>query len=203
MCDSVTILSPQLTGATDVVDASNVPVGSWVSRSGGGFTIVGTTPKNATCAGNAALTAAGGSTHHGDLVGVPGSTTGHAVLVGESGEVGARLAIETSGALRWGSGQSMSFDTTLERMISAVILFAGPVKLPPGQMHSTLVAVKGANTTDIATATLSTLGDQLVSVSARVAAVDRVLVMFLAPHGGAADINLPSGHLRVVVTKFG
>ena len=41
--DSVTILSPQQSGATDVVDADNIPVGSWVSRSGGGFTIVGTT----------------------------------------------------------------------------------------------------------------------------------------------------------------
>jgi hypothetical protein len=41
--DSVTILSPQQSGTTDVVDADNIPVGSWVSRSGGGFTIVGTT----------------------------------------------------------------------------------------------------------------------------------------------------------------
>ena len=201
--DSVTILSPQLTGATDVVDASNVPAGAWVSRSGGGFTIVGTTPENATCAGNAALTAAGGATHGGDLVGVPGSTAGHALLVGESGEIGARLAIETSGALRWGSGHSFNFDTTMERMISTVVAFAGPVQLRPGHMHSTTVTVSGANTTDIASATLSTLGEALVSMSARVAAPDRVLVMWMAPPGGATDVSLPSGDLRVVVTKFG
>ena len=200
--DSVTILSPQLTGATDVVDADNVPAGAWVSRSGGGFTIVGSTSKNASCAGNAALTAAGGATHRGDLVGVGGSTAGHALLVGESGELGARLAVETSGALRWGSGKSFSFDTTLERMISVVSDFSGGVTLAPGAMHSTSVAVAGVSTLDIAAATLSSLGDRLVRVSARVAKADRVLVMFEAPLHGA-EISLPSGQLRVVVTKFG
>ena len=114
--DSITILSSQLTGASDVLDCNNVPVGEWVSRSGGGFTVVGTA--NDTAAGNAVLTASGGKTGHGDYVGRPGSTRGHALLVGESGETGARLAIETSGALRWGTGSSPTFDTTLKRIIS-------------------------------------------------------------------------------------
>lgn len=96
--DSVTILSPQQSGSTDVVDAENIPVGSWISRSAGGFTVVGTTDKNATVAGNAALTATGGRTQHGDEISAHGDTMGHALLVGESGEIGARLAIETSGA---------------------------------------------------------------------------------------------------------
>jgi hypothetical protein len=84
--DSVTVLSSQLTGATDVLDGENMPVGSWVSRSGGGFTFVGTA--NDSAVGNARLTAAGGSSHEGDWVpGFPapgwhpndtvGTTAGH------------------------------------------------------------------------------------------------------------------------------
>ena len=197
--DAVTILSPQQSGATDVVDADNIPVGSWVSRSGGGFTIVGTTNTNATVGGNAALTATGGRTQHGEYVSAHGATAGHAVLVGESGEIGARLALETSGAIRWGSGQSFSFDTTLERMITNTTDFEA--QIPSGKTHTTSVAVSGAATADIASATLSTLGDQLVTVTARVAAAGRVLVVF--KNEAEVDANLPSGTLRVAVTKFG
>ena len=48
---AVTTFSSQLTGATDCVDGDNKPVGAWVARSGGGFTIVGTA--NDSAVGNA------------------------------------------------------------------------------------------------------------------------------------------------------
>ena len=67
-------MSSQLTGAADVRDARNLPRGAWASRSGGGFTIVGTA--NATAVGNAALTASGGATHAGEFIGHAGSTRG-------------------------------------------------------------------------------------------------------------------------------
>lgn len=102
-------------------------------------------------------------------------------------------------AVRWGSGKTFSFDTTLERIISVVTEFEA--QIPSGKTHTTSVAVAGASTTDIASATLSTLGDLLVTVTARVAAVGRVLVVF--KNEADVDASLPSGILRVAVTKFG
>ena len=163
--DSVTVVSSQLTGAADVVDADNLPRGAWASRSAGGFTIVGTA--NSTEGGNARLTASGGATHRGDVIGSGGVTKGHALLVGESGEPAARLAIETNGALRWGDGQSMDFDTTLQRLISNATQCDLP-QLEPGSVTAVNVTVAGAAPADVVTATLSSLGDALVFVSARV-----------------------------------
>ena len=197
--DSVTVLSPQLTGATDVLDANNTPVGAWTSRSGGGFTIVGTTNPNSTAA-NAALTASGGATHRGDDFGVAGSTAGHALLVGESGEVGARLAVETSGALRWGTGSTFSFDTTLERICANVTQLDLP-SLGAGEVATAKVRVAAAEPVDVATATLSTLGESLVVVSARVSASGTVLAVF--KNEGPRAVDLPPGTLRAVVTKVG
>ena len=111
---ALTTFGSQLTGATDCVNGDNKPVGSWVARSGGGFTIVGTS--NDSAVGNARLSAAGGDTHSNgnasdihNFIGKPGNAVGHALLVGESGERHARLAIETSGAMRWADGNSDSF----------------------------------------------------------------------------------------------
>ena len=189
----------QLTGSTDVLDASNRPVGAWTSRSAGGFTIVGTANENLT-APTAALTASGGATRRGDYVGVAGSTAGHALLVGESGEVGARLAIETSGALRWGSGQSFNFDTTLERLLQNTTSYDPPA-LAAGEATSVSVQVRGAEPSDLAAATLSTLGDSLVVASARVASKGRALVVF--KNEGSESVDLRVGTLRVMVTKLG
>jgi|EP01047_Picozoa_sp_COSAG01_P019265 hypothetical protein len=62
------------------------------------------------------------------------------------------------------------------------------------------VVVVGAKVADAVTATLSTLGDALVLVSARVAATDRVLVLFHNPT--KANISLGKGTLRAVVTEM-
>ena len=145
------------------------------------------------------LTASGGATHRGDFVGVAGITAGHALLVGESGEPAARLAIETNGALRWGDGQSMNFDTTLQRCISNSTEFNLP-RLEPGGVTSTNITVTGAAPTDVVAATLSSLGDALIFVSARVAAGSRVLVLF--KNEGPAPVDLEMGTLRAAVSKF-
>ena len=188
--DSVTVLSSQLTGAADVLDSANVPRGSWASRSAGGFTIVSTTDLAAK--GTAVLTAAGGKTRWG-------STRGHALLVGESGDTAARLAIETNGALRWGDGVASDFDTTLARIISNASTIDLP-PLDPGAVTTANVTVRGADVQDVVTSTLSSLGDALVFVSARVAAASRVLVIFR--NEGLERVDLPSGVLRVAVSKF-
>ena len=194
--DSVTVLSSQLTGSADVVDAHNVPRGAWAARSGGGFTIVGTA--NESAVGNAILTASGGATHRGDYVGRVGITRGHALLLGESGERAARLAIETSGALRWGDGKSHSFDTTLHRVTTnSTTLDLPPIK--PGGLATASIHVRGAETADTVQATLTSLGDALIFVSARVAAAGRVLVLF--KNEGEETVDLDAGVLRATVSR--
>ena len=207
--DSVTVLSSQITGASDVLNAENIPVGSWVSRSGGGFTFVGTA--NDSAVGNAKLTATGGSSHHGDWVpGFPapgfhpndtaGTTAGHGVLLGESGEAYSRMAIETSGAIRWGDGASDSFHTTLRRVKSNATQYDLP-PLPVGGVVSVRVDVARAMSTDVVTASYSSLAFELIFVSVRVAKEGVALVLFRNEDEKAVDV--PSGTLRVVASTFG
>ena len=61
------------------------------------------------------------------------------------------------------------------------------------------IDVEGASTADVVSATLSSLGDELVMVSARVAAAGRAIVLF--KNEGDKDLNIPQGTLRVVVTE--
>eukprot|EP01046_Picozoa_sp_COSAG06_P003171 COSAG06_NODE_120_length_23106_cov_18.311862_13_plen_206_part_00 len=108
--NSVTILSAQETGSLDVLDAHNTPVGSWISRSAGGFTFVGGTAPSAGqgyghVAGEATLTAGG---RGGD-----GDTSQHAALVGLSGQSNARFAIDSDGSLHWGDGTNDTFHTSM------------------------------------------------------------------------------------------
>eukprot|EP01051_Picozoa_sp_SAG22_P002184 SAG22_NODE_96_length_20771_cov_33.186018_8_plen_321_part_00 len=93
--NSVTILSSQLTGSIDVLDAENNPIGSWASRSAGGFTFVTEAPVVGPGRHShpAALTAGGR--------GADADTAAHAVLVGLSGESNARFAVDGDGSMHW------------------------------------------------------------------------------------------------------
>jgi hypothetical protein len=170
----VTSFSSQLTGATDVLDGENRPVGSWVARSGGGFTIVGNADDAAV--GNTQLTAHGGDTHSNgnatdvaNFIGKNSSTVGHALLVGQTGERHARLAVETSGALRWGDGHAISFHTTLRRVRSNSTALDLPA-IEPGGVTRAEIRLEGALSTDMVAASLSSLGEELIFVTARVSA---------------------------------
>lgn len=203
---ALTTFGSQLTGATDCVDGDNKPAGSWVARSGGGFTVVGTSNDSAT--GNAKLSAAGGDTHSNgnasdinNFIGKPGSAVGHALLVGESGETHARLAIETSGAMRWGDGDSDSFHTTLRKIRSNATMLDLPTLKAAGGVFSTKLPLNGAVETDIVTVGLSSLGEALVSVTARVSSMGTVLVLFR--NDGDSDVDVEPGTLRVAAASFG
>ena len=87
---SVTILSSQLTGSVDVLETHNVPQGSWISRSAGGFTFVGGAT---TLAGQAYGHVAGEATLTPGGRGAKADTGQHAALVGLSGERSASFAI--------------------------------------------------------------------------------------------------------------
>eukprot|EP01052_Picozoa_sp_SAG31_P026774 SAG31_NODE_2453_length_5662_cov_161.116442_2_plen_80_part_00 len=62
------------------------------------------------------------------------------------------------------------------------------------------VVVEGAETADVVAATLSSIGDRLVSLTARVASSGRVLVLF--KNEAADDVLIPRGTLRVVITEM-
>ena len=107
--------------------------------------------------------------------------------------------METSGALRWGDGAS-DFHSTLRSMRSN----ATEVDLPPikaGGVASVSVGLEGSSTTDVVTASLSSLGDAMVFVSARVAADGRALVLFR--NEGEEAVDAAKGTLRVAAAAFG
>jgi hypothetical protein len=120
-------------------------------------------------------------------------------MVGQSGESNARLAIETSGAIRWGDGDSDSFHTTLHKVRSSTVEIDLPT-IDPGKIFTTKLSLEDAIETDIVTAGLSSLGEALLSVSARVSSKGTVMVMFRNDGDVAADVE--KGMLRVAVTSF-
>ena len=122
------------------------------------------------------------------------------MLLGESGEAYSRMAIETSGAIRWGDGASDSFHTTLRRVKSNATQYDLP-PLPVGGVVSVRVDVAGAMPTDVVTASYSSLAFELIFVSARVAKEGVALVLFRNEDEKAVDV--PSGTLRVVASTFG
>jgi hypothetical protein len=128
------------------------------------------------------------------------TTVGHGLLLGESGETHARLAIETSGAMRWGSGSSADFHTTVLGVVANSTEY-DLGSLDSGDVASTTVHVDGAKTTDVVTAALSSLGEALVIVSARVSRAGRVLVMF--KNEEKETVAVAKGTLQVLVSKIG
>ena len=83
----MTVIDGMRTGSGDIRDSNDLPIGSWLSRSSGGWVVVGDAPATMEPA-EAAL-------------GVRGvAAEAHAVLVGQSGEANARLGIVSDGAIR-------------------------------------------------------------------------------------------------------
>jgi hypothetical protein len=194
----VTVLSSQLTGGNDVVDERDRPIGSWASRSAGGWTLV--------AARESPDAAAKAKEHNQSLafaesrLTAQGSDTGtHALLVGQSGEAGARLAVEGSGAMRFADGGASGWHTTAAAQRSNATLW-DPPPLSPGELASTDIGLAGALPADIVTCTHEMLGEHAVFVSGRVASAGRVRV-FMRNDGGEA-VDLPRGTLRVATVQY-
>jgi hypothetical protein len=196
---AVTVLSPQLTGGNDVLDAANRPVGAWVSRSAGGLTVVAG-DGGADGPPNDALLTAGAASPSGpggEMVGTLSSS--HALLVGVSGERNARLGLESTGAVRWGTGKSAKFDTTLQRLRTNTSVVGG-MEMPAGMLHRLTVAVEGAAKGDVCMATHTALGEEeAVFVHCRVVKPGAVLVFLKNEELGSVSIG--AGELRVVVAS--
>jgi hypothetical protein len=194
----VTMLSSQLTGGNDVVDERDRPVGSWASRSAGGWTLVAALPSPDA--------AAKAKEHNQSLAFAEsrltsqGSDTGtHALLVGQGGETGARLAVEGSGAIRFADPDSVGWHTTVSAHRSNVALY-DPPPLLAGKRVSTDIGLTAALPGDIVTATHEMLGDHAVFVSARVASAGRVRVFLRNEEEETVD--LPQGKLRVATVQY-
>ena len=195
----VTVLSSQLTGGNDVVDERDRPIGSWASRSAGGWTLV---------AEQESPSAAPKAKEHNETLAfaesrlsAQGSDTGtHALLVGQSGESGARFAIEGSGAMRFADGgSSIGWHTTIAAQRSNATRW-DPPPLAPGKLTSTNIGLAGAQTADIVTCTHEMLGDHAVFVSGRVAEAGRVRVFMR--NDSDEEVDLPLGLLRVATVQY-
>ena len=159
---AVTVIDGGRTGSGDVRDANDLPAGSWLSRSSGGWVIVGDAaakpPTNA-------------------HMGVRGAAAeAHALLVGQSGEANARLGIGSDGAIRWRSTNSTAkgFDASLLGRLSTNVTYDAP-SIKPGGWVKTTLGLDGAQPGDVVDATLTTLGEAAVFLSARVSSLGVVL----------------------------
>ena len=154
-----------------------------------------------------ALTAAAKAREHNETLAFAESrlsaqgsdTSTHALLVGQSGDLGARLAIEGDGALRFADGGSSGWHTTVVSQRSNATIW-DPPPLAPGRLTSTDIGLVGAKTSDIVTCTHEMLGDHLVFVSGRVAETGRIRV-FLR-NDGPDEVDLSAGTLRVATVQY-
>jgi hypothetical protein len=214
--NSVTVLSSQSTGSLDVLDAEDTPVGSWVSRSAGGFTFVG----QAAVAGSSdANRTAGEATLSAGGLKSSAMTETHAALIGVSGESSARFAIDHDGSLHWGDGESNTFHTTIMVVQSASSILpsmtvepnvarVASIPLPPSNEPSG----GGGDTHTMATCETShaslTEQNSELEISCRVgekgAAADnspRSVVVVLRNHG-SEPTTLEAGRALVVVRSY-
>ena len=193
----VTILTGQLSGAADVRDYKDRPVGGWVARSAGGWTLVGQVT-NVTEMGGANLSAWGDRKQPSES---------KVLTIGQSHETGARLAVEADGTIRYGDGDGPAgFHTALRRQVSNTTAW-DPPSVPAGGFATTNVTLAGAVPGDLCIASLSSAGGSLaLEVSARVVADGEALVVLR--HLGAADggagqpLDAAPGLLRVVALQY-
>jgi hypothetical protein len=193
----LTVESSQKLGGNDCVNDENVAVGQTVSRSSGGWTVVGAGLPAASC--NASSVPAN--------LTAQGVTKSHALLVGVSGESQARLAIETSGEMYYGSGKKAGgFHTGVRQHISNTTAW-GPMMIPAGKFAALDMFLVGAKPGDIVTATHAGLGREFaLIVSARVVAHDAETgfgTVAVAVHNtGGAAVDLAAGVVRAAIVQY-
>eukprot|EP01043_Picozoa_sp_COSAG02_P080372 COSAG02_NODE_19071_length_901_cov_1.948878_2_plen_175_part_01 len=155
----VTLNNPSFDGAVDVRSVSDVPTGEYVSRTAGGWTFVGPSPvsKHATQAGLLRNDA-------------------HAMLIGRSGDQNARWAVDHSGAMHWGNGESDIFTSTLSSRQTTTTVW--PVlTLHPGEAHGAHAPLPGVMPADICTCSHDGLGEVLVQLTCHVAKPGNIYIV--------------------------
>ena len=190
----LTVMNSQALGGNDCLDSKNLPVGNWVSRSWGGWTMVGEGhPANADLKLATVASDLTASEEHG--------SPSHALLVGVPGEEHARLAIETSGEILYGDGSADGWQTGVRRHISNSTQW-GPGEIAAGDTATKVLLLVGAVPGDIVTAAHGGLdaGNLDISCSARVTEVGSVMIV-LRNHGTSAAA-VSTGIARVAVVQY-
>ena len=186
----ITIFSGQLSGSVDVVDAHNLPAGPYVSRSAGGFAIVGTATNDS-------------DTGHANLSAWRMGYS-RALTVGQRGDSGASFVLESDGAMRYGDGDAAQpFHTSLKRQVSNTSAY-DPPPLAPGAAATTTVALRGAAVGDLLLASHTGMGaSTALEISARcVKAGEALVIMRHVAGGGSAVIDPEKGQLRVAALQY-
>ena len=132
-----------------VVNGSGASIGPAVVGTAGGLSFTGMAtclPDTKDCNGQHALNAS-------DVSAYTLESAEHPIVIGNSGEAFARLAIESDGSLLWGNGAG-PFDTTLRRHIARTVLW-DPESIAPGGSTAILMDVDGALPGDVAAAVCS------------------------------------------------
>jgi hypothetical protein len=193
----VTILDAMEDGALDVRDENDRYAGQFVSRSAGGWTIVG--PDAAKAANETSLNP---------------SSNSHALSLGQSGETTSRFALEHDGTMRWrtsGSGAGAggvsdppqvrtSFDAGIAPPRTAQFVWpAVHLDGSPHGRHSSSYHLQGAAPSDICTCSHDSLGTAEVQLSCHVSAIDTVLVVLRNAAGVTTKCG--AGTVRVLLTR--
>ena len=183
----ITIETGGMTGAPDVLDAENIPFGSWLSRSAGGWLGVG-----AATGSNASNMSA-----HGD------GADSHALLFGLAGERNARVALDFDGSMWYGAGDG-PFETTVRPPTSASVLWDPPA-LEAGGVATLEVEVAGAVHGALCVVSHEAMGDAYVAsagglpvLSGFVVSAGKVLAVL--KNEGVVGMDVGPGKLSVVAT---
>lgn len=191
--ETATIIDAMSDGSLTVRDEKDRMVGGFVSRSAGGWTIVGNEPLNAT------------SKNDLDV------RNSHALLLGRSGETHARFALEHDGTMIHWNASTMA-TTAAGAVASSTSVHVHPPRTAKttwpalelaaagkGATHSEQLTVAGAVLGDICTCTHSGLGRAIVQISCHVSAADSVLVVL---RNAASVVTSVSGApVRVLLTR--
>ena len=190
----------------DVLDAHNTPVGSWISRSAGGFTFVGGAAAPAGhayghVAGEAKLSAGGRD--------AGADTRQHAALIGVAGDSNARFAIDSDGSQHWGDGSSDTFHTSMLNTRSSTC-DAKALTIPAGGVAKACVLVlwtnsdnptTGGNTMCEATHERLDEFNLELEVSCRILSIKTGVVVAVRNHG-AQNATLAAGRVIVVLRRY-
>jgi arylsulfatase I/J len=137
------------------------------------------------------------------FVGDSDGGAGSALQFGVAGEVEPRVTIGTDGSLNYRSNETAATITTVETVQSNTTSW-DPPSLAPGAAARYTVLLRGSRRGDVAAASLSSIDDEFVQLSA-IARDGVVAVVLRNAEGGDSGrpVDIAVGKLRVVVTAFG
>ena len=127
----------------------------------------------------------------------------HALLLGLAGESTGRLALESTGEIKWGAGAGANFDTTLQRTISNTSQWDPPPVSSGAPLVRHTVLMQEAKPGDVAHASHTGVdGSQDVQLSAAAGTHSVVVLLRFAGGEGEGVVDVAEGVVRVVLTQW-